>query len=106
MKTYNRRKSMGQCPLCGKDNCPSTCDDCKVKTRAYQNKWVMNMSEERYKEYVDNKAFSTMKRQKYLKSNNLCVNCGKVKPREGVRCSRCRILHNSRNRKYWRENNE
>lgn len=104
MTTYNRRKALGQCPHCGKDNTRGkACRACKAKIRAYQHNRIMNMDEAQYKEYVDNMAYASKKRKKYIKDNNLCDYCGKVTVTTGSRCEKCRIKYNAQQRKAWHE---
>ena len=120
-KLYWQRKRKGLCTHCGKPNNTNTvlCEECRVYVRGLQrerNEYKRRIGQciycsekaiegssccEKHEEYFWNKNASR-KYRKYLKtrydrlkSQGICVTCGKRKADAGVRCTTCAAKYKS-----------
>lgn len=91
-KTYYKRKTLGLCPICGKENDREdriSCSACREKQSACQAEYLSRMTDEEKdarRRYMREHA---KKRRDALRAQGRCAECGMPCP-ETYTCKACR----------------
>ena len=95
--------SIGICPVCNKNALyggEKACPECRARDAEYHAQKYENPNYR--KQMIQSSIRSKNKRKQYRRENNLCIECGKRKPKEGIAtCEICRCRINRQRREKY-----